>query len=77
MGEWIVRTVPPRDLDMPAPKELVTERALPGWVWRTTQGENMELIRYSRNKATWRDPQGHLIEIEPGNGQGQSVEATK
>lgn len=68
MGEWILRTTPPRELDMPPPRELVTEQALSGWVWRTSQGEEMKLVRYSRNKATWLDPQGRLVEIEPGNG---------
>lgn len=64
MGQWITRTTPPRELDMPSPRELVTENALAGWVWRTDQGEDMYLVRYSRKQAVWRDPQGHEIETE-------------
>ena len=48
---------------MPRPRALVRERALPGWVWQTAQGERMELVRYSPDVAVWRDPQGILIEV--------------
>lgn len=76
MGQWVVRTTPPRELDMPGPRALVRERALPGWVWQTTQGERMELIRYSPDIAVWKDPQGKIIEVKADtDGTRTSVEA--
>jgi len=76
MGQWIKRTVPPRILDMPTPRQLEIERAMVGWVWETGQGEHMTLTRRSRLEAVWTDQQGKEIVItESQDGTGTRLEA--
>lgn len=65
MGQWKSQTSQ-HVHDMPGPRALHQQGAVPGWVWTCSDGLDFELIEYRRGTepyAKWKDlASGQIVE---------------
>ncbi len=60
MGQWKSKPVP-HSHDMPKPRKMESDGALPGWVWTCGCFLDFELVSYQTGAnatATWKDSLG-------------------
>lgn len=74
MGQWKSQPTP-HSHDMPGPRKLQNQGALPGWVWTCACAEDFELVEY-RQQSTgnptgppvpgygkWKDQAGNILHL--------------
>jgi hypothetical protein len=73
MGQWKSKPAP-HEHDMPGPKKLGAQGALPGWVWTCSDGLDFELVEYrsagpiDNAYAKWKDlANGQVFEVRKDN----------
>lgn len=70
MGQWKSQTGQ-HVHDMPGPRALSRDGAVPGWVWTCADGLDFELIEYRRGDrpySKWKDlANGQIVELRRDN----------